>query len=400
MAIGTAIVAGHICLDIIPQFVHQTAIDFHTQFQPGSLTRVGPVIFSTGGAVSNTGLVLHKLGIPTRLVARIGDDLFGQQVQRIVSDSGAHLAQGIAAVPGETTSYSVIISPPGVDRLFLHCPGANDSFSADDVPTDWLASTHILHFGYPPVMRRMIEHGCAELEHLFRRAKAAGSTTSLDLCSVDSTNEIGRLDWQAILAQVLPWIDLFTPSLDELLFMLDRSRFVEATAKGGVRALLQAEPGLLSALGERLLAMGVKMALIKLGDCGAYLRTAKAAVLGGMGRAQPAGLGAWGGRELWAPCFRVQVVGTTGSGDSTIAGFISGLLRGLSPEATLTAAVAVGACNVEASDALSGVPSWETVQSRVAMGWERLMFRSAIPGWRWERSQQLWTGSWDSYPSK
>ena len=94
MELGAAVVAGHICLDIIPQFDPQTAINFHTQFQPGSLTRVGPAIFSTGGAVSNTGLALHKLGIPTRLVARIGDDLFGQEVLRIVASFGANLAQG------------------------------------------------------------------------------------------------------------------------------------------------------------------------------------------------------------------------------------------------------------------------------------------------------------------
>ena len=38
------------------------------------------------------------------------------------------------------------------------------------------------------------------------------------------------------------------------------------------------------------------------------------------------------------------------------------------PQQLSLTAVAVGACNVEASDALSGVPSWETVQSRLAPG--------------------------------
>jgi sugar/nucleoside kinase (ribokinase family) len=284
--------------------------------------------------------------------------------------------------------------------LFLHCPGANDGFSAEDVPSDWLASAHVLHFGYPPVMRRMVEHSGEELARLFRRAKAGGVTTSLDLCAVDPASEIGRLDWRAILAEALPWVDLFTPSLDELLYMLDRPMFDEIAARGGVRALLQAKPELPAALGERLLGMGVKMALLKLGDCGAYLRTADATVLSGMGRAKPVDLGAWGDRELWSPCFLVQVVGTTGSGDATIAGFISGLLRSLSPEAALTAAVAVGACNVEAADALSGVPGWETVQSRLALGWERLKLPCAMPGWRWESDRQLWTGPRDRNSSK
>lgn len=395
MEIGTVIVAGHICLDIIPQFNSQTPLDFRTQFQPGSLTRVGPAVFSTGGPVSNTGLVLHKLGIPTRLVARVGEDVFGQQVRQIISGYGAHLNQGIVAQPGEMTSYSVIISPPGVDRLFLHCPGANDTFNADDVPESWLASAAVLHFGYPPVMRQMYEHDGAELERLFSLAKAAGVTTSLDLCAVDPTTEAGRLDWGAILARTLPYVDLFTPSLDELLFMLDRPAFEQALDAGGLRRFLHHEPGRLTSLGGRLLEMGVKVALIKLGECGAYLRTAGIDRLVRMGRGQPADPGAWCDRELWAPCFRVEVVGTTGSGDSTIAGFINGLLRQLPPVSALTAAVAVGACNVEAADALSGVPAWEMIESRISAGWERLYFEDLPAGWEKDSRQQIWTGPQD-----
>ena len=79
----------------------------------------------------------------------------------------------------------------------------------------------------------------------------------------------------------------------------------------------------------------------------------------------------WVGREMLAPCFAVNVVGTTGSGDCTIAGFLAGLLKGLPPEQVMTAAVGVGAFNVEVPDAVSGVPSWETLQQRIATGWAR-----------------------------
>ena len=83
-----------------------------------------------------------------------------------------------------------------------------------------------------------------------------------------------------------------------------------------------------------------------------------AADLHGMGRGAPPDLSAWCGRELWVPCFIPDtLVGTTGAGDATIAGFLTALLRGVSPERALTIASAVGACNVEAADALSGVRS-------------------------------------------
>ena len=80
--------------------------------------------------------------------------------------------------------------------------------------------------------------------------------------------------------------------------MLDRPVFDEATAKGRRTGTAASKPGLLSVLGERMLAMGAKIALIKLGDCGAYLRTAEATVLSGMGRAQPADLDVWGDQRV------------------------------------------------------------------------------------------------------
>jgi len=93
---------------------------------------------------------------------------------------------------------------------------------------------------------------------------------------------------------------------------------------------------------------------------------------------------------LWAPCFRVEVVGTTGAGDAAIAGFIAGLLRGLAPAATLTAAVAVGACNVEAADALSGIRPWDETLGRIAAGWPRRALAIDAAGWRFDAEQGLW----------
>jgi len=45
---------------------------------------------------------------------------------------------------------------------------------------------------------------------------------------------------------------------------------------------------------------------------------------------------------------------------------LSGLLRGLGPRQALCAAAAVGACNVEAVDAQSGLLTWEDTLARVA----------------------------------
>jgi hypothetical protein len=92
------------------------------------------------------------------------------------------------------------------------------------------------------------------------------------------------------------------------------------------------------------------------------------------------------------------VVGTTGSGDTSIAGFLSGLLHHDTLDDALTMGVAVGACNVEASDSLSGLQTWEETRQRVQMGWAQLPLSVDSPGWRWDSSKKMWTGPREASP--
>jgi sugar/nucleoside kinase (ribokinase family) len=144
-------------------------------------------------------------------------------------------------------------------------------------------------------------------------------------------------------------------------------------------------------LSRELQELGAKIVCLKLGDRGFYLRTADQPVIESLGRACPANLAAWANKELWAPCFKVELVGAAGSGDTTIAGFLAALLRDMSPEEAVTAAVAVGACNVEAADTLSGVRAWPETMERVAAGWPRHELLLEAPGWQFDDSHQFWT---------
>jgi sugar/nucleoside kinase (ribokinase family) len=387
------VVAGHICVDMFPGLDHLAEGRFGDLFRPGALVAIGPAIFSTGGPVSNIGLALYKLGIPTRLVARVGDDPFGGVVRTLVERFDPALAGGLVVVPGETTSYTVVISPPGRDRFFLHCPGANDSFCADDIDLDLVKQASLFHFGYPPIMRRMYLDGGSELVEVFRRAKSTGVTTSLDMVALDPLSESGQADWASILRATLPYVDVFMPSFEETLYALHRVEFDRlSNAAPGGNLLALAEPELLARISGELIDMGVKIVGLKLGDRGLYLRTAGQAALAGMGRAAPCDTAAWANQELWAPCFKVNVVGTTGSGDATIAGFLSALLHEFSPRKALTAAVAVGACNVEAADALSGLRSWENTLARIQSGWARHTLEITAPGWSFASEDGLWVG--------
>ena len=316
------VVAGHICLDIIPKFERPVTLE------PGKLFKIGPPVMATGGAVSNTGIALHRLGVRTRLMGKVGDDLFGRAILDVVRPIDP---EGMIIAPGMASSYTVVISPPGVDRTFLHCTGANDTFVADDVDYDRLAGARLFHFGYPTLMRSIYADGGQQMETIFRRVKQRGLITSLDMSYPDPQSEAGKVDWPAWLQRVLPHVDVYLPSLDETQFMLGKKPANE--------------------LARQLHDWGAGIVGLKLGSDGLFCL--------------------WNDREYHAPCFAVNVVGTTGSGDCTIAGFLAGLLRGLPAEDVMCAAVAVGACCCEAADATSGVRPWDEVQRRIQAGWKR-----------------------------
>jgi sugar/nucleoside kinase (ribokinase family) len=287
---------------------------------------------------------------------------------------------------GEASSYTVVVDPPGVDRSFMHCPGLNHTFGADDVNYDLVAQARLFHFGYPSLMRRMYANGGYELSELFRRAKATGTTTALDFGPPDPRGPCGQADWVAILTRTLPYVDVFLPSDDELRFALDRPRF-DANGEVPVPEV--------RALGQRVLALGAKVVGIKCGARGLYVRTADAGRLAAMGRAAPADPSAWAERELWSPCFVPEpLVGTTGAGDATIAGFLAALLRGQTLEQAVTMACAVGACNVEASGAVNGVRPWDETTQRVQAGWSRQPLALSMPSWTVDEAG-IWHGDQD-----
>jgi sugar/nucleoside kinase (ribokinase family) len=375
-----AVVAGHTCLDIIP------TLSGPLPAGPGLLVEIGPAELATGGAVANTGVALHILGIRTRLMGKVSDDLFGQALLQVIGRYSAELVQDMVLARGEASSYTIVIDPPGLDRSFMHCPGLNHTFGAADVDYEVVAQARLFHFGYPSLMRRMYADGGHELSEMLHRAKATGATTTLDFGPPDPQGPCGQVDWDAVLARTLPHVDVFLPSDDELRFALDRPRF-DADGEVPVPEV--------RALGRRVLALGAKVVGIKCGVRGLYVCTANADRLAAMGRAAPADPSAWAERELWSPCFVPrELVGTTGAGDATIAGFLAALLRGLSLEEAATFACTVGACNVEASDAVSGLRSWEATWERCD-GWARMSFEPEGDDWRLDAASGLWMGGCD-----
>ncbi len=351
-------VAGHICVDITPLFGENLQGSFDQILSPGKLVNTEGLAMSTGGVVSNTGLSMSKLGIDVLMNGKVGNDHLGRIMKDIL---GPEKAIAFSTVAGQQTSYSVVLALPGIDRVFLHFPGTNDTFTADDIDYEAVKDCSLFHFGYPPLMKKMYENQGAELAEMFKRVKELGVVTSLDMTLPDPSSESGKVDWQIILKKTLCNVDVFTPSVEEISYMLDGKLFQQRKKEaGGDDPVLFYLPEDYTGLTETIFEYGCLITVIKSGINGLYLRTADKNKLSKGAISDIINTDQWSGRCLWAPSFKAEKFGSaTGAGDSTIAGFLTSIVKGFGPAEALNIANTVGWENVRCVDALSGVEDWE-----------------------------------------
>ncbi|MCD7820944.1 MAG: carbohydrate kinase family protein [Clostridiales bacterium] len=365
------VVAGHICIDITPVFPDRPQPDVGSILTPGKLIHMQGVNVHTGGAVANTGLAMKKLGCDVSLMGKVGRDDFGALVLQALAQYGAD--QDMIVDARASTSYSVVLAIPGIDRIFLHDSGANDHFTCTDLDMEKVRRADLFHFGYPPLMKQFYQDDGRELETLLRTVKEAGVAVSLDLASVDATSEAGQANWQRILERALPWVDFFVPSAEELCFMLDPLRYEDWVRRAAGRDVAEIlTPEEVAPLGERCLQLGAKVVLIKCGSRGMYYRTAAASDITPLCEKLSLAPSDWAGICGFEKSFKPDAVRSgTGAGDTSIAAFLTAVLNGESLHSAVALAAAAGACCVSAYDALSGLEQLDALKARIAQGWEK-----------------------------
>lgn len=367
---GKVIVAGHICLDITPVFSSQAPGKLDQIFIPGKLIQVEAADIHTGGCVANTGLAMKFLGADVVLAGKVGLDDFGQAVENILKEHG--IREGLIKDEASATSYSVVIAAPGVDRIFLHHSGANDTFSNIDIKDDMLEDVSLFHFGYPPLMKRMFEHDGKELIHLFQRVKEKGIITSLDMVAIDENSEAAKQDWKELLLKLMPYVDIFAPSAEELCYMLDKERYLEWNRRAAgkdVTEILSIEEDIIP-LGEQLIDMGAKIVLIKCGALGFYYRTASVREMADIGNGILNHPEKWGDKSGFEKSYQPdRLLSANGAGDATIAAFLTAILKTYTFEECLRLAAATGASCVTEYDTLSGLKPFSELEEKIKNGW-------------------------------
>ncbi len=387
------VAAGHTCLDLIPAFTIDGKVDKMTDvLVPGKMINMGNCVVVGGGPVTNAGVSIRRLGVKTELIGKVGDDDFGNQIIQWYEEHEGHF-KGIHQVKGESTSYTIAICIPGIDRFYLHHCGANDTFVYDDMDWDIVERSKLMLFGYPPWMRMIYENTGAELTKILKKTKELGTTTALDLSLPDVNSYAGQRDWKAILKDWVPLSDIMVPSAEEIFYFLYKDKFLDKKANLGPKESVLDHMTVkeISILGGDLLKMGTGVAMVKCGSRGLYIRTGGKDRLKKFGAAICKDLDNWAHRELWFPVYQEEkFVGALGSGDSAIAGFLSAFVRGLSIESCLRYANAAGSMNVTVPDGLTWNKGFDDLTRRIEKGWPTKDLKIDEAGWKKER--EFWVG--------
>lgn len=312
----TIICVGMAVVDILVQGFDGTPT-------PGTTAFVDRVGMGVGGDALNQASALAKLGHRCQLVTAVGDDAAGRLIKDSCADAGVDTAT-IVTDPELDTSTSVVLIDRAGERSFLSGRGGSaDRLGARHVDEARLAQdVSVLSVGSlftSPEFDRDVLPGLLDWAH------ARGAITVADL--VTDHPEVTLDDLKDVLAR----LDFVVPSEAE-------SLHYAGTADPAEAAAVFASYG----VGTTVIKRGVRGAVAVRGD-----------------------------KQVSVSTFVVPVVDTTGSGDSFVAGFVSGLADGLRLGDCLNRAAATAAVSVQGLGATSAIAGLAQVNELIAIGRRR-----------------------------
>ncbi|MGA7380705.1 MAG: carbohydrate kinase family protein [Terriglobales bacterium] len=270
---------------------------------------------------------LSSLGTQVGFISKIGADPLGKIAAERLSAAGVDISR-MKQGAGKTSTGLTVVLPHPQHRYILTYPGTMFEMQSSDIDTEYVCRARHLHlssfFLHRALRPRILD--------LFRQAKHAGLTTSLD------TNDDPEDKWGQDLIEVLKYVDLFFPN--------DR----EAKKIAHTADLSQA---------LNLLAGLCKVVVVKRGSGSAICRS---------------------GDEQWSSAPpAVKMVDDVGAGDTFDAGFVQLYLLGAKLEDCLAFANIAAAYSVTREGGTEAFRDRSGLLNFIRQQWN-LAGRGALPG--------------------
>ncbi|MEF2246324.1 ribokinase [Paenibacillus sp. IITD108] len=274
---------------------------------PGETISGQEVHFVPGGKGGNQAVAAARLGAEVRMIGFVGNDSFGDDLLRSLAESGVN-TNGVQRAPFATGIASIVLADN--DNQIIVVPGAN---------------------GY------CLPANITDLEEQIAAADILLMQLEVPLETICCAAELAKKHHKTVVLNPAPAMKL----PDELLQLADyiTPNETELYALTGLKA---DEASLEEAI-DSLLAQGPGCVVATLGEKGSiYKQKNKAA--------------------LHMTAYQVEVVDTTGAGDSYNAALTFGIASGYDEAAQLQLATSVSALAVTRFGAQPGMPTIEDVQ--------------------------------------
>ena len=272
----TVVVFGSINMDLVVQ---------SPRLPRKGETLTGAAFFTAaGGKGANQAVAAARLGAPTRMIGRVGDDVFGAALLAGLRANGVDIS-GVTVIPGPSGVALITVDRAGENTIIV-VPGANGAIDDDLARLDRaLDGARVLLLQLETPLAAVIE--AAQL------ARRRGITVVLDPAPA-----------QQLPDELYPQIDIITPNETETAVLVGIAPATEALAAQAAALLL---------------ARGVGCAIIKRSDKGVYVASAQ--------------------QQLHLPPFAVRAIDTVAAGDA----FNGGLAAALAESRPLAEAARWGA---------------------------------------------------------
>lgn len=302
------IVCGSCVVDVL---VRPVSLD-----QPiggGRLVRTEPLVLTTGGIVSNSGITMARLGMRVAAMTYVGDDPWAEVIRTSYADEGIDTAELMTHPSAPTSTTAVLIAPDG-ERSFMHAVGAPKQLDKRAFldRLDFFSSSRSMLLGYYPLLPNLLD----DLPEVLAAIRQTDCLTALDAAGDGGTMEA--------LEPCLPHLDCYVPSLAEATNQTgetDPQKIIAVYRAAGARELLG----------------------VKLGEQGALLSPSA-------------------GEFIDVPAIPAPgaVVDTTGAGDCFFGGLLTGLLKNLNATEAGRLASTTGACCVTGLGATTAIKDYAT----------------------------------------